>query len=201
MRTNYSSPLFALISLCVVALVLGALFIETPFDNFQIVLGEEGLLEDLQEIVLLLATILFFTAAVYQQGPDRMFVVGMGILCALFFFREWSFEPIGAISYYINSKEFRWHEAVAVIIIAGIYALLRPHYILPIIKFVLSPKAWLFYVAVLLLVASHLYENYSSSVYYEYYEEMLELSGYLVVLMLAIRANSARPVSSNQTSL
>ncbi len=194
MRTNYSSPLYALLTLLVVALVVAALIIETPFENFGVVLGEEGLIETLQQLVLLLTSILFFIAAVYQRGTDRMFVVGLGILCALFFFREWSFEPLGVISHYLDSRLFRWHEAVAVIAIAAIYALLRPQYILPIIRFVLSSKAWLFYVAVVLLVASHLFENYSTSIYYEYYEEILELSAYLVVFMLAIRANSARPI-------
>lgn len=192
MRINYSSPSYALITLFVLVLVLGALFIETPFDNFQIMLGEEGIIENLQEIVLCLTAIIFFSAAVNHSGPDRMFIIGMGILSILFFFREWSFEPVGVISHYIDSISFRIHEAVVVVAIAVIYAALRPHYILPIIRFVLSPKAWLFYVAALFLLASHLYENYSSSIYYEYYEEMLELGGYLIVLMLAVRANSFR---------
>lgn len=192
MRINYSSPLYALITLIVIVLVLGALIIETPFDNFQIMLGEEGLIENLQEIVLCLAAILFFSAAVNQSGADRMFVVGMGILSILFFFREWSFEPVGVISHYLDTTAFRIHEAVVVIVIAAIYAALRPHYILPIIQFILSPRAWLFYVAALVLGASHLYENYSSSIYNEYYEEMLELCGYLIVFMLAVRANSFR---------
>ncbi|MGU3574852.1 hypothetical protein ACLBWZ_04945 [Brucellaceae bacterium C25G] len=152
-------------------------------------MSEDGLLEQLQNVYLALAVIAFLIAGLRHKNETRMFYIGMSWLMVLFFFRELEIKPVGPISSYFDSHAFRWHEGIVTIIFAGIYIWLRPQFIKPIAQYVFSAKCWPYYLAAFLLIMGEVFEKYLHQLYYnQFFEEMSECLGYIILLALAVRA-------------
>lgn len=171
-------------------MLLNVLFFTYMLDpeNIDFQMSEEGLLERVQNIYLALAAIAFLIGGLRHQRQERMFYIGMSLLMALFFFRELVVEPQGMITTYIHSHQFRWHEAIFTIAFAGLYVWFRPSYVKPIIHYVLSPKCWPFYVAAILMVMGEFFERQTKLPFYQFYEEMSECLGYVILLVLGLRS-------------
>lgn len=188
MFQSYTSRGFIIMSM--VLLLANALFFYfiTDMNNLVVEMGEDGLLENLQLIYLGLAALAFLIGGLRTEGPARMFAIGMCVLMLIFFFRELEVEPTGAISSYFKSHAFRWHEAVLVIGFAALYIFRNPHYVRPVIAFVLSRKAWPFYLAAVLILFGEVFEKMHNLSYNEFLEEALESLSYFLLLCLGVQS-------------
>lgn len=193
MFPSYSSRSFT--SVTVVLLLLNALFLYliTDLNNLEVEMAETGFVENLQLVYLGLAAIAFLIGGLRVEGPARMFAIGMSVLMWIFFFREFEIEPTGPVSGYIKSHTFRWHEAIVVVAIAGIYIFRRAQYVRPVIEFVLSRKAWPFYLAAVLILTGEVFEKMHGFTYNEFFEEVLESLSYFMLLCLGVRSIFAQP--------
>ncbi|WP_185983173.1 hypothetical protein [Aureimonas mangrovi] len=86
---------------------------------------EAGPLETSQEALLLATMALYGWAAFDQRAAARMASVGALTMAGIFFFRELEVPPTGALTTYLNSNAFRWHETFVVLGIAIPYIVLR----------------------------------------------------------------------------
>lgn len=193
MFPSYSSRSFT--SVTVVLLLLNALFLYliTDLNNLEVEMAETGFVENLQLVYLGLAAIAFLIGGLRVEGPARMFAIGMSVLMWIFFFREFEIEPTGPVSGYIKSHSFRWHEAIVVVAIAAIYIFRRAQYVRPVIEFVLSRKAWPFYLAAVLILTGEVFEKMHGFTYNEFFEEVLESLSYFMLLCLGVRSIFAQP--------
>lgn len=190
---SYTSRGFILLSL--VLLLANALFfyLITDMNNLVVEMGEDGLLENLQLIYLGLAALAFLIGGLRVQGPARMFAIGMCVLMLIFFFRELEVEPTGLITGYFNSHGFRWHEAILVIGFAAVYIFRKPNYVRPVVAFVLSRKAWPFYLAAALILLGEVFEKMHGLSYNEFVEEVMESMSYFLLLCLGVQSILALP--------
>lgn len=171
-------------------MLVNAIFFYAILDpqNIDFQMSEEGLLEQVQNVYLALAAVAFLIGGIRHNAEKRMFYIAMSWLMVLFFFREMVLEPNGPVSSYIHSHQFRWHEAILTVILAGAYIWMRSSYVKPIVQYVLSPKCWLYYFAAFLLVMGEVFERQNQWYYNQFFEEISECLGYVVLLALAVRS-------------
>lgn len=171
-------------------MLVNAIFFYAILDpqNIDFQMSEEGLLEQMQNVYLALAAVAFLIGGLKHKAEKRMFYIAMSWLMVLFFFREMVLEPHGPISSYIHSHQFRWHEAILTVIFAGAYVWMRPAYVKPIVQYVLSPKCWLYYFAAFLLVMGEVFERQTQWYYNQFFEELSECLGYVILLSLGVRS-------------
>ncbi|MBK3745937.1 hypothetical protein G3A39_43095 [Paraburkholderia aspalathi] len=188
MFQSYSSRGFILLTIAL--LVVNALFFYfvTDMNNLAVEMGEEGLLENLQLVYLGLGAFAFLFGGMRLQGPARMFAIGMCLLMLIFFLRELEIAPTDAVSDYLNTAAFRWHETFVVVGIAAIYIFRRSEYVLPVLRFVFSLKAWPFYLAAALVLLGEVFEKMHGFAYNEFIEEVLESLSYFLLLCLGVQS-------------
>lgn len=188
MFQSYSSRGFITLSLALILVNALFFYLITDLNHLTVEMGEDGLLENIQLVYLGLAALAFLIGGLRTQGPERMFAIGMCLLMMIFFFREIEVEPIGPISSYFKSRAFRWHETIFVIGFAAIYIFKHSDYVRPAINFVVSRKAWPFYLAAALVLLGEVFEKMHGFAYNEFVEEVIESSSYLLLLCLAVRS-------------
>lgn len=156
---------------------------------YEMAASEDGLLEQLQNILLLLATLVFAIRAYRSHTVDRAICVGAALLCILFFFREAEFPPDAPFAAYLSSRAFRWHEALVIFAIVVPYAALRWRLAPYLIRYVASRQAWPFYLAAILLVIGYWFDKFGSR-YMDLYasrfwEELAESVAYCLLVLAA----------------
>ncbi|MFK4823995.1 hypothetical protein ACI0FM_04240 [Paenochrobactrum sp. BZR 588] len=186
MQASYPSRQFILITF--VLMLVNAIFFYSILDpeNIDFQMSEEGLLEQVQNVYLALAAVAFLIGGLRHHAEKRMFYIAMSWLMVLFFFREMVVEPHGPISSYIHSHQFRWHEAIVTVIFAAIYVWRCPSYVKPVMQYVLSPKCWPYYFAAFLLVMGEVFERQTQWYYNQFFEELSECLGYVILLVLGV---------------
>ncbi|WP_439272573.1 hypothetical protein [Pseudochrobactrum sp. HB0163] len=188
MFQSYTSRSFIRLSFVLLLINAIVFYCVTDLNNLAAEMGEEGLLENLQLVYLGLAALAFFVAGLRDEGPERMFAIGMCVLMLIFFFRELEVEPDGLLTGYIKSRAFRWHEAFVVIAVAAFYIFRHKNYVRPVMHFILSGKAWPFYLAAMLLLLGEVFERMDGFAYNEFLEEVFESLSYFLLLCLGVRS-------------
>ncbi len=200
MFQSYTSRGFIWLSIVLLLANTVIFYCVTDLNNLAVEMGEDGLLENLQLVYLGLAALAFLIAGLRDEGPERMFAIGMCVLMLIFFFRELEVEPNGPVTGYIKSHAFRWHEAIVVIAFAAIYIFRHTDYVRPVFAFVLSRKAWPFYLAAALILLGEVFEKMHGFAYNEFFEEVLESLSYFLLLCLGVRSIiAAKPTSRLST--
>lgn len=150
--------------------------------GFQAVSLEAGPLEMAQEYLLLAAAAMFALAAWQMGGAGRMASVGAAMLALVFLLRELELPVTGSVTGYLNSDLFRWHEALAVLLVAAPYLALRWRHLGEHLRFVRSGHGWPFAAIAVLLVAADTMEGVALATpfLHVFAEELLETCAYLI---------------------
>lgn len=199
MQAQYLSRGFVRLALLAVVVSSALLIFISGYYEVKYYTSEAGLIEILQEIYLGLAAIGFFIAGLRHRAETRMFLIGMAVLMAVFLLRELDLEPVGVITTYMDSRYFRLHETVLVILIAAIYIFMRPNYLKPIFKFLASKQASLFYLAAVLAILGEIFEKMRGFPLNELFEEVFEAASYLLLFCLALRSMFYKPAIIHST--
>lgn len=199
MQTLYLSRGFITRALLAMLVSSALLLIISGYYELKYYTSEAGPVEILQECYLGLAAIGFLIGGLRHRAETRMFLIGMAVLMVVFLLRELDLEPVGVITTYMDSRYFRLHETIVVIIIAGVYIFMRPNYLKSIFKFLASKQASLFYLAAALAVLGEIFEKMRGFPLNELFEEVFEAASYLLLLCLALRSMFYEPAIVHST--
>ncbi len=151
---------------------------------------EGGSMEELQNLVLIAAMLIFFMTAWRERAAPRMAAFGAALFCIICFLRELELPTTGPITAYMNDKAFRWHETIALAAIVLPYVALRQRYIPELLAYVKNLDAWPFMLAGLLFGIGAGIDTFGGLTPYkligQFLEELLEASGYLILLATAV---------------
>ena len=151
---------------------------------------EGGVLEIAQEVYLLLATVTFALAALLSRGEARMACFGASLLALTFFLRELELESVGPVTAYLNTTQFRWHQAIVSGKVALAYLHMRWRHVPALVAYALSRRAWPFHTIGLLLLAGGLLDGREHLLNIEwarrFAEETLETIAYATLSHIAL---------------
>lgn len=146
---------------------------------------EEGPQENMQEIILLIAAVIFGIAAKRLQDAASFTATGCVFLCLLFYLRELELPVTGAFTAYLDSKAFRWHETVVVLAILIPYTFLKRRFLPAQWHYVRRGKCWPFLMAAAWLLIGDALDKLVYGTAGGFFEEWAELNGYLTLLLVA----------------
>jgi len=153
------------------------------------VYAENGVLENTQALTLVIACLIFFLPTVYQNRTDKLILGSFSFLCLNFFLREVNVDELDVpnILKLFFSGNGRKLMIATGFISMFIYALFhRMHYKYEIKKFLFSKKNLLMGMAAIFLFMSGFFEEANSISHHVFLEELVELFGYILILLVAI---------------
>lgn len=156
---------------------------------------EEGPLENMQEVVLLISAAVFGMAVARLNGAPRMTAVGAVVLCLVFYLRELELPVTGAFTAYLDSKAFRWHEAFAILAFLVPYVWMNRRFIPAQWTYVRSGQCWPFLLAAAWMLIGDAMDKVSPTVAGGFIEECAELNGYLTLLLVAYAFSRKRQIA------
>ncbi len=160
--------------------------------NQILIYAEHGILENTQAFTLLIACIVFFLPTVSQQRPDKIILSFFSFLCLNFFLREVDLRDLDvpAILQLIAAGNGRKIMITIGFVIIFAYAFLhRARYKDEVIKFIFSNKFVLMGIAAVFLFMSGFFEEANSVLHHVFLEELVELFGYILILIVAIMSS------------
>lgn len=156
-----------------------------------LVAAENGFVENLQLVVLLVTALVLISAAYRQTDALQAAAVALAGAIAAFFFRELEFRGLNLPEHleFITSAWVRDPVFIAMILGVGIYMLVKRRWLPDWIALTLHPRALVFIGAVLFLAAGHFLDDLYGRTPWE---EICELNGYLLFLAASIRHHQLR---------
>lgn len=152
--------------------------------------NENGLIENLQALTLILTSILFLLNALKKNRNDRLFMLFFAWLTFSFFLREVDVEDfdLPSIIIFLGGHGVGRNTMLALgfLTIIFFYIKERKFYNPLIKKFALSFEGVLIIQSAIFLVCSDFFEKSHSLAYHQFYEELFELYGYLLLLIAAL---------------
>ena len=159
------------------------------FLNQLSIYAENGWLENTQVVTLILSCITFLFPVISQKREDKLILVFFSFLCFSFVLREVDVENLDII----NSLKFIGHGVGRNIMLSvgfiaiGIYVMLNYKYYKKLAKeFIISLMGRVIIIAGFLLCISYFFEHHSSILHHVFLEEAFELSGYVLILIVAL---------------
>jgi len=149
---------------------------------------ENGLLENIQVFTISIACFVLFLPVVYQNRTDKLILLFLSFLCLSFALREVDVEDLNipSVLKFIGSGIGR-----NVLIAAGFITMFSyfifniKHYKNVLRSFLVSKEgAWIITAGILLCIGEA-FENMSSVPHHVLFEELSELSGYVLILLVA----------------
>ncbi|MEM9358280.1 MAG: hypothetical protein AAGB04_18930 [Pseudomonadota bacterium] len=156
-----------------------------------VIIAENGLLENLQLVVLLLTAIVFLSAASRQTGATRTAAIALAGASGAFFFRELDFRGLDLPAHFqlLTSAYVRDPLFIAMVLGIGVYMYIKRQFLREWIAMIFHPRAAVLAAAALFLAAGHLLDDiYGRSIW----EEVSEFNGYVLFLTAAINHHSIR---------
>ncbi|MEM8974181.1 MAG: hypothetical protein AAGD43_19145 [Pseudomonadota bacterium] len=156
-----------------------------------IVIAENGLLENLQLVVLLMTTIVLLSAAARQNDATRAAAIALAGASGAFFFRELDFRGLDLPVYLqvLTSAYVRDPVFLAMVLGIGIYMYINRHFLRDWIAMILHPRAAVLTAAAFFLAMGHLLDDiYGRTIW----EEICEFNGYILFLAAAINHYNIR---------
>ena len=202
-----AQPTFGPLLGVVFALVLGvALLLAWRVGLYEI--SEEGrILERTQEVLLGMNIAVLLVAAVRTRGAPRMLFVGMATVSVVIFMRELGLEPDSPLDRLVHATSFRIVQTLIVLGVGVGYVVMRPHYLVPIGRYMISWQSRYIYLVIALILLGDIVEKLDKydilqppvGLYgYMFVEEILELWAYLAFLfvgLFCLAHGSTPPVS------
>jgi len=159
------------------------------FVNNQIFLyAENGPLENTQVFTLSIASLMFLLPVLTQSRNDKLFFLFFSLLCISFVLREVDIEDLNVPNILILIGSGTGRNIMLTIGFVAIFlcmAINLAHYKKVFKFYTLSRGGRLIITAGILLGISALFEEMSFVPHYVFFEEMLELSGYVIILLVA----------------
>jgi hypothetical protein len=149
---------------------------------------ENELLENIQVLTLSIACLVFFLPIVRQKRNDKLFLLFFAFLCLGSVLREVDIEDLNVPNFLILIGSDAGRN---IILATGSFAIFScslfnvTHYKKVLINFFLSRCGILIVTAGLLLCIGDFFEKVSLIQHRMFYEEMFELSGYVLILSVA----------------
>jgi hypothetical protein len=167
----------------VAALLVSALGLEATA-------GEGGPLELAQEALLIVTALIYAAAAARQRQAERMASVGATVLSVVFFLREFDRPVTGAVTAYLDSPSFRWHETSLVVAIAVIYLAFRWRLVPVFVRYLRALHAGPYVLVAALLFAGGLMDGrhwlWGIAYLPTAIEETAETAAYLIFLLTGL---------------
>ena len=179
MTIIYKLLIFASIIMTIMAAISTFIYNDTSW-----IYTESGCFELAQDIVLIFAFITFLQACFMRGNKQEKYItIFFTILTYAFILREIDFERLNLPDWSVILFHGKGRNITIVIAFATTIILaLREykHYINQSFSFVLSKRGFLMIIAGTLLLIGGVLEKWQNFASHEFYEEMFELSGYLV---------------------
>lgn len=176
----------ALIAIALADALFLAAYLHGVFDTY-LWFDEDGPVEDLQAVVLVVATLVALWWSFSQKREGRIIDLGLAAMFLASFVRELDLRETGAPDWLVWPF-YGTGQNVVIVAIFGLYALLplRHWRALPdIVRAFLHPRTLLYLFAGIVLLSSGLAEASEKRFGYqaEVLEEWLELNGYVIFLL------------------
>jgi len=155
--------------------------------NQTTIYAENGLLENVQVLTLSIAGLFFFLPIVRQKRNDKLFLLFFAFLCLAFVLREVDIEDLNVPNFLIVIGSGAGRN---IILATGFFAIFScslfnlTHY-KKVLRNFLSRCGVLIVTAGILLCIGDFFEKVSSIQHNMFYEEMFELLGYVLILLVA----------------
>ncbi|MBB3936402.1 hypothetical protein [Aureimonas phyllosphaerae] len=168
--------------------LLGALFSWWTL-GLPLAAHENGPLEWVQEAALLAAAVFSGAAAAGLRGPERIAAYLATLLYLVFLLRELELPPVGPVTTYLASDAFRWHEALALVVLVLPCLVRGWRHWRTFLAYGLSLRGWPFAVAAGLVGLGAVFDGapHFAGVAWlgTFLEETAELLGYVVLATAA----------------
>ena len=149
---------------------------------------ENGLLENAQVLILSFACLTFLLSAVHRQRNDKLLFLFFALICLSCVLRELDVEDLNVPDFLIFIGSGIGRNVILTIGFMAIFiyaAFNFAHYKEISRKFLYSKNCLLIIGAVIFLCIGSLFEKLSTVPHHVFYEEILELAGFLLVLLMA----------------
>lgn len=191
MMTNWFKPLYLVIVAAFLAVFLWTAHSVFVLDNGAIY-AENGPLEALQVVTLAVSCLVFLVPVVLKNNQQKLILLSCALLCYSFVVRELDVEQLNvpnAIKF-IGSGVGRNTSLTVGFSMLLVYVVVNHgYYKKAILLFLRSKSGILLMAGGLLLAGGDVFEKRYSMLHHVFYEEILELSGYVFILLGAIAAN------------
>ncbi len=168
---------------------------------------ENGFLENIQVFTISIACFVLFLPVVYQNRTDKLILLFLSFLCLSFALREVDVEDLNipSVLKFIGSGTGRNALIAAGFITMFSYLIFNiKHYKNLLSSFLASKEGALIITAGILLCIGEGFENMSSVPHHVLFEELSELSGYVLFLLGAFtysKNGTTRPASGYSKSV
>lgn len=148
---------------------------------------EHGLIENIQASIIVISFIVYLIAAVFNKKSEKLILCFCVLMCYTFFLREvtiWKLDVPNALKM-IGSGIGRDLSISIGFAAIFIYAILRDYsyYKTAAVKFIRSTPGLLLVAAAVFFFIGLYFERQSLMIHHQFYEEMCELFGYVLVLL------------------
>ncbi|MEA3469386.1 MAG: hypothetical protein U9R57_14330 [Thermodesulfobacteriota bacterium] len=164
--------------------------------------AENGFLENLQAVLLVLSIVVFLSQLFLTSKYNRIFPLGGAFLCFAFLLREIDIEDLDvpAIIIFLGSGTGRNVMVALLATVLIVYAVIHFHEIKnDIPAFFIEKSSLTILVGLILLVSGGVFDKKIHLAHYQFYEEIIEVTGYYLVFTGAVMAwpflQSSREVS------
>jgi len=150
--------------------------------------AENGPLENIQVFTLSLACLVFFLPAVCQERNDKLFQLFLSLLCLSFVLREVDIEDLNVPNILISIGSGTGRNVLLIIGFIAIFSSMLfnlTHQKKVLKRYVLSKGGLLLVTAGILLCIGSLFEEMTLVAHHAFFEEMSELTGYVIILLVA----------------
>lgn len=206
MRKSYpASVLMAAIAMAWIGLSIWAVYIFRTDSEIDLH-TEEGVLEIAQEIVLVLACIAYLATAVFKKNIARLLPLFCALLCYAFLIRELEIEHTDitpAIKFFAHGAGRDITITAAFVAMLSYAVMYFSYYRSAALEFVKSKAGLLLMTGGALLMVGRFFDKHTpETIRYLFYEEMVELPGYIAILLSSVIAGRYRkklPAESQPT--
>ena len=158
------------------------------FLNQKFIYAENGPLENTQVLTLSIASLVFLLSVLCQERKDKLFQLFFSLLCLSFVLREVDVEDLNVPNILVSIGSGNGRNVMLTIGFVAIFfciSLNIVHYKKVLKFYILSKEGFLIVAAGILLCVGTLFEEMSWVAHHTFIEEILELSGYVIILLVA----------------
>lgn len=161
--------------------------------NITSIYAENGLLENIQAILLSISCIVFLIPIALGKKSEKLILLFCSLLCYSFFLREVNFDSLdvpNAIKFISFGVGRNLTLTVAFVALFSYSSFRFSYYKNASISFIISKPGILLMAGGLFLIVGDLFEKSSSIIHHVYWEELFELCGDCFILLSAFAANA-----------
>ena len=156
---------------------------------------ENGLLENLQAILLAISCIIFMTYSVFLEKRSSLILLSFSLLCLTFFLREVSLEDfdIPEVLIYLGSGSYKHIVLRSLWVLIALFIVLDFRNMKKLAGYyILSKAGILVLICACLLYASDIFERwFKEANNSQFFEELLEFNGYYFLFWSAVVSRSS----------